>query len=225
MSEIYIIAGPPGIGKSTRGAGFIDPDIDILNEDDTKLRYKDKGFPDYNEYALTRVRNIIRHKLIRNEDFALELNLGFAHQYEYALSAKKFSQENKLNIILFYTDSLQLCLDRARERHISGLHLVKPEIIRQMFDNTIPLLKENFAAIDIIILLDANENNKLTTVAIYNKYARRLDIHDNSPGWFKNDLKLFIENYLAELKIEQPGIKPWENDPEQDNDYRPRRKR
>ncbi len=225
MSEIYIIAGPPGIGKSSNGADYIDPDFDILNEDDTKLKYKDKGFPDYNEYALTRVRNIIRHKLIRNEDFALELNLGFAHQYEYALSAKKFSQENKLNIILFYTDSLQLCLDRARERHINGLHLVKPEIIRQMFDNTIPLLKENFAEIDNIILLDANENNQLTTVAIYNKYPRTLDIHDSSPGWFKNDLKSFIENYLAELKIERPGIKPWENDPEQDNNYRPGHKR
>lgn len=141
MSEIFIIAGPPGIGKSTRGADFVDPDLDILNEDDVKAKYKEKGFPDYNGYAMTRVRNIIRHKLIRNGDFALELNLGFAHQYEVALSAKKFSQENKLNIILFYTDSLQFCLDRARERHISGLHLVKPEIIQQMYFNTIPLLK------------------------------------------------------------------------------------
>jgi predicted ABC-type ATPase len=225
MSEIFIIAGPPGIGKSTRGADFVDPDLDILNEDDVKVKYKEKGFPDYNEYAMTRVRNIIRHKLIRNEDFALELNLGFAHQYEYALSAKKFSQENKLNIILFYTDSLQLCLDRARERHISGLHLVKPEIIQQMYVNTIPLLKENFSSIDQVILIDAGKNNKIATVAIYNKYLRRLNIHDGSPGWFKNDLKSFIENHLTELKIERPGIKPWENDQGKDNDYRPRRKR
>ncbi|MDB5152126.1 MAG: hypothetical protein JWR54_877 [Mucilaginibacter sp.] len=225
MSEIFIIAGPPGIGKSTRGADFVDPDLDILNEDDVKVKYKEKGFPDYNEYAMTRVRNIIRHKLISNEDFALELNLGFAHQYEYALSAKKFSRENKLNIILFYTDSLQLCLDRAKERYNSGLHLVKPEIIQQMYFNTIPLLKENFASIDLVILIDAGKDNKIVTVAIYNKDLRRLDIHDNSPGWFKNDLKSFIENYLAELKIEQPGTKPWESDPDQDQDYRPRRKR
>jgi predicted ABC-type ATPase len=200
MSQIFIIAGPPGIGKSTNGADYIDPDLDILNEDDVKVKYKEKGFPDYNEYAMTRVRNIIRHKLISNEDFALELNLGFAHQYEYALSAKKFGRENKLNIILFYTDSLQLCLDRARERHISGLHLVMPDIIRQMFYNTIPLLKENFAAIDNIILLDANEDNQLITVAIYNKDSTRLDIHDNSPAWFKNDLKI-IHRKLPGRKI------------------------
>jgi hypothetical protein len=151
--------------------------------------------------------------------------LGFAHQYEYALSAKKFSRENKVNIILFYTDSLQLCLDRAGECHNSGLHLVKPEIIQQMYFNTIPLLKENFASIDLVILIDAGKNNKIVTVAIYNKDSRRLDIHDNSSGWFKNDLKSFIENYLAELKIEQPGTKPWESDPDRDYDYRPRRKR
>jgi hypothetical protein len=79
-----------------------------------------------------------------------------------------------------------------------------------MFNNKIPLLKVNFAEIDNIILLDANENNQLTTVAIYNKHSRRLDIHNSSPGWFKYDLKSFIENNLTELKIERPGIKPTE---------------
>jgi hypothetical protein len=89
-----------------------------------------------------------------------------------------------------------------------------------MFYNTMPLLKENFAAIDNIILLDANGNNQLITVAIYNKDSTRLDIYDNSPAWFKNDLKSFIENYLAELKIEQPRAKPWESDPDHGHDYR-----
>jgi hypothetical protein len=71
MSEIFIIAGRPGIGKSTGGADFVDPYLDILNEDDVKVKYKEKDFPDYNEYAMTRFRNIIRHKLIRNEDFLI----------------------------------------------------------------------------------------------------------------------------------------------------------
>ncbi len=225
MSEIFIIAGPPGIGKSTLGANFIDSKLDILNEDDARLKYKEKGYPDYNEYALTRVRNIIRHKLIRNEDFALELNLGFAHQYEYVLSAKKFSSENKLNIVLFYTDFLQLCLDRAQERYKSGLHLVKPEIIRQMYDNTLPLLKENFGALDRIIFLDVRKNNQILTLAVYNKDSKMLDIHGENSEWFKNDLKPFIENYLAELKVQKPVSKPWESDRDRDQEYRPGRKR
>jgi hypothetical protein len=48
MSQIFIIAGPPGIGKSTNGADYIDPDLDILNEDDVNVKYKNMGFPDYN---------------------------------------------------------------------------------------------------------------------------------------------------------------------------------
>lgn len=73
MSQIYIIAGPPGIGKSTMGFDFIDKDLDILNEDEIRFKYKDRGFVDYNEYSIHRVRDLIKGKLIRNEDFALEL--------------------------------------------------------------------------------------------------------------------------------------------------------
>ena len=196
MSAIHIIAGPPGIGKSTNGFDYIDEDLDILNEDEMRFKYKAKGYADYNEYSIYRVRDIIRRKLIRNEDIALELNLGFPHQYEYALAAKKFNNENLLNVILFFTDSLQLCLDRAKIRHESGLHLVTPETITEMYNNTLPLLKANFDAIDNLILIDANEENDFFTVAEYNKAAKKLELRGQNPDWFKNVLRPFIALYL-----------------------------
>jgi predicted ABC-type ATPase len=162
-----------------------------------RFKYKAKGFADYNEYSIYRVRDIIRRKLIRNEDIALELNLGYPHQYEYALAAKKFSNENRLNVILFFTDSLQLCLDRARIRHESGLHLVMPATITEMYKNTIPLLKANFNSIDNLNLVDANEENDFYTVAEYNKAAKKLELRGQNPDWFKNDLRPFIEEYLG----------------------------
>jgi len=196
MSAIHIIAGPPGIGKSTNGFDYIDKDLDILNEDDMRFRYKAKGYADYNEYSIYRVRDIIRRKLIRNEDIALELNLGYPHQYEYALAAKRFSNENLLNVILFFSDSLQLCIDRAKIRHESGLHLVMPETITEMYNNTIPLLKANFDAIDNLSLIDASRKNTFFTVAEYNKAAKKLELRGQNPDWFKNDLRPFIEQYL-----------------------------
>jgi predicted ABC-type ATPase len=229
MSAIYIIAGAPGVGKSTKGADYIDPELDILNEDETRLKYKELGFPDYEHYAMTRVRGIIKHRIIHDEDFALELNLGFDHQYEYILNAKTFKWGNKLNIILFHTDFLQLCLDRARIRHENGLHLVEPDTIRKMYQNTLPLLKKNFAAIDSLVLLDAKTNNRLDTVAVYDKESKTLDLYDTSPLWFKKDLQPFMERFLAELKIGRPRIKPWESprdkDEDQDIGYEPRRGR
>jgi predicted ABC-type ATPase len=197
VSVINIIAGPPGIGKSTNGFDYIDENLDILNEDEMRFRYKAKGFADYNEYSIYMVRDIIRRKLIRNEDIALELNLGYPHQYEYALAAKKFSNDNKLNVILFFTDSLQLCIDRANIRYESGLHLVKPETITEMYNNTIPLLKDNFDSIDNLSLVDANEENDFFTVATYNKASKKLELRNQSPNWFKNDLQPFIENLCA----------------------------
>jgi predicted ABC-type ATPase len=196
MSAINIIAGPPGIGKSTNGFDYIDEELDILNEDEMRFKYKAKGYADYNEYSIYRVRDIIRRKLIRNEDIALELNLGYPHQYEYALAAKKFSNENLLNVILFFTDSLQLCIDRAKIRYENGLHLVTPETITEMYNNTIPLLKANFAAIDNLSLIDASRKNDFFTVAKYNKATKKLELGSQNPDWFKNDLKSFIEQHL-----------------------------
>ncbi|MDB5090956.1 MAG: putative ABC-type ATPase [Mucilaginibacter sp.] len=193
---LYIIAGPPGIGKSTSGDEFINPDLDILNEDEMRFRYKAEGYADYNEYSIHRVREAIRRMLIRNEDFALELNLGYSHQYEYILSTKKFRAENKLHIILFFTDDIDLCLIRAKERHESGRHLVKPEIIREMYANTLPLLKDNFDAIDGLILLDANDDMGLTLIANYEKEAGQLSVHNDGANWFNNDLKPFIESRI-----------------------------
>jgi len=66
-----------------------------------RFKYKTQGYADYNEYSIHRVRETIRRNLIKNEDFALELNLGFAHQFEYTLSIKRFNYENKLNVVLF----------------------------------------------------------------------------------------------------------------------------
>src|ERR1700749_234824 len=109
MSYIHIIAGPPGVGKSTRGQEFIPPELEILNEDEIRHRYKIKGYADYNEYSLQKVRGTGLQNLIRSKDFALELNLGFEHQYQYALSLKRFSNEVKLDVVLFFTVHLQLC--------------------------------------------------------------------------------------------------------------------
>ncbi|MES2113162.1 MAG: hypothetical protein V4577_30710 [Bacteroidota bacterium] len=196
MADIYIIAGPPGIGKSTLGFRFIPPDMDILNEDEVRFKYKAQGYADYNEYSIHRVRETIRRNLIKNEDFALELNLGFAHQFEYTLSIKRFNYENKLNVVLFFTDDLQLCKDRAKERHESGRHLVEPETIETMYNNTLPLLKTNFDAVDHLILLNAKRPDELIPVAEYDKETGTLNIMDDSPLWFKDNLALFIKSYL-----------------------------
>ena len=212
MSHIYIIAGPPGVGKSTRGNEYIDPELEILNEDEIRHRYKIRGYADYNECSLQKVRGTVLQNLIKSKDFALELNLGFEHQYNYTLSLKRFSNEVKLDVILFFTDHLQLCQDRAVQRFKNGLHLVKPDIIEQMYNNTIPLLKANFQAIDRLIMLDARKTNEVSLQGIYSKAAENMKIFDKGSKWFKEDILPFIQEQLSIKRFDNPSLKNWDKD-------------
>ncbi len=112
MANIYIIAGPPGIGKSTLGYRSIPSEVDVLDQDEMRYRYKMQGEPYYNQHSILRFQNMVRRKLITDEDFALELNLGFESHYDYVLSLKRNNPENTLNVILFFTDKRQ-ALSRA----------------------------------------------------------------------------------------------------------------
>ena len=85
---------------------------------------------------------------------------------------------------------------RAKKRHEHGLHLVKPEIIREMYTNTIPLLKNNFADIDHLVLINTDADNLLNRIAEYDKENKSLEIFNYSADWFNDDLKQFIENNI-----------------------------
>ena len=63
MSKIYIIEGPPGIGKSTSGKHFVPPFFEILNHDSLHLHYKYKAEVDYEDLANLKANNFILEQL------------------------------------------------------------------------------------------------------------------------------------------------------------------
>lgn len=173
--NIYIIAGPPGIGKSTRGLRFIPKDIEIIDHDLAAYQYKKEGFADYKELGIMSGNQQIRSNLFAKESFALELNLGFQSHYDYLNSMANFDPTNKVHLILFFTDSLDLCLTRADIRHKSGGHLVKPEIVTEMYESTIPLFKENLSLFSSISFIN-----------VTNTIVRKIKIN-NPPDWVINN--------------------------------------
>lgn len=58
MADIYIIAGPPGIGKSTSGYKFLPKDVPVIDPDHIAQRYKVKGFADYKDSPTIRIWGI-----------------------------------------------------------------------------------------------------------------------------------------------------------------------
>ena len=82
MASVYVIAEPPGIGKSTSGKLFIPDNVDILDADLIAHRYKEQGFQDYKDIGNIRYQDLVRRSLVSGEDFAIELNLGFQSHYD-----------------------------------------------------------------------------------------------------------------------------------------------
>jgi predicted ABC-type ATPase len=191
MSQIFVVAGPPGVGKSTTGFEYVDPELEILNEDEMAFKYRAQGYPDFKEHAIQRFTQAIRSKLIRNEDIALELNLGYPEHYDYILSAKKFRTDNTLHVILFYTDEIDLCLNRAKARFEGGRHLVKPETIREMYDNTLPLLKQHLEQIASVYFVNVTKF-EVSLVAFYDCVDDKLQMVEQDCAWFNEKVRQFF---------------------------------
>jgi predicted ABC-type ATPase len=99
-------------------------------------QYRKDGFADYQHLATLKSNQQIKDFLFSQKDFALELNLGFQSHYDYLKSIANFNPENAVHLILFYTDSVDFCMIRAKIRHKKGGHLVKPEIVKEMYEAT-----------------------------------------------------------------------------------------
>lgn len=192
MASVYVIAGPPGIGKSTSGNLFIPDNVDILDADMIAHRYKEQGFRDYKDIGNIRYQDMVRRSLVSREDFAIELNLGFQSHYDFARQIKAFNNENIFHIILYYTDDITICLNRAAERHTAGLHLVSPDTIAEMYDNTFSLLTANFKIADEITFIDVRPFGEPVVCGRWTKPSETIALSQVMPDWMKR-LKVVLE--------------------------------
>ena len=91
MSRIFIIAGPPGIGKSTSGVDFIPENLNILDPEQIAQRYREQGFKDYKDIGNLRFNDLVKKELFAGSDFGIEFNLGFQSHYDFVKSVKNFN--------------------------------------------------------------------------------------------------------------------------------------
>ena len=116
MPTLYIIAGPPGVGKSTHTKKILPQRIQTLNHDKLNAEYKDRQVVDYEDRANIRANAFVKENILLNADFGVELNLGSDGHYDFLRWVKQSHSHYKITVILFFTNDLQLCLDRAYTR-------------------------------------------------------------------------------------------------------------
>jgi predicted ABC-type ATPase len=181
MAKVYIIAGTPGIGKSTSGKFFLPPTIEILNHDNLQLYFKQKRVIDYEELSNLKANEFILKQLELNNDFGVELNLGFDNHYELLRFIKKKYPHYEIEVVLFHTDNIQICIDRAILREKFGGHRVEIHVIEQMYKNMIPLLQNNADLVHQVQLINV-EVDRFRMVYPKNKKNISIEL----PNWVKS---------------------------------------
>ncbi|MDZ7934491.1 MAG: hypothetical protein U5M51_05905 [Emticicia sp.] len=195
MPLLFIIAGPPGIGKSSRGDDFVPPNISTLNHDALSLYYKAKGEYNYDDLSNLKANDFIQQKLNNGEDFGVEINLGYDNHYELLRYVKSKFPKYEITVCLFYTDDMQICLDRAIMRERSGGHSVSEKIIGEMYVNTIELLQKNIYLVNNLLLVDI-QYNTLDLIFELNPNENRLFVNAKLPDWV-------VVNFPKILKLQK----------------------
>ena len=197
MSRITIIAGPPGVGKSTMGHLYVPSDMEIIKKDELIQANKAFYYKIFQQLAIQKWLSTINDNLHANRDFAFELNLGMPMHWDFAQSLRQQQAYHTLNIVLFFTDHLDMCKQRAEERFKAGQHEVNPAVLENMYHNTLPLLKHHFAWIEALTLIDARRDNSFSTVASYLAIDQSLETGETSPSWFNDNLKPFLQEQIS----------------------------
>jgi hypothetical protein len=83
-----------------------------------------------------------------------------------------------------------------------------------MYNNTIPLLKSNFASVDTIIFIDASIKNDFIFLARYDRENNSLSMFESSGEWFKIYVEPFINEQIKILHPRKSNLLPWQ--PEED---------
>lgn len=207
MPTIYVIAGPPGIGKSTSGSDFIPSDIPILDPDLIVQRYREQGFMDYKDIGNMRFQDMLLLELVSNKDFSIELNLGFQSLYDLLKNIKAFNPENRIEVILFHTDDIDVCLARAEKRHKEGLHLVPPETVREMYHNTLPLLQENLHLINNLTAINVTKTDFSPEFKMrYDLDLSRVRRAEVLPQWIQKELTQFLNELTLKNTVKQSTV-------------------
>ncbi|WP_333627543.1 hypothetical protein [Sphingobacterium siyangense] len=153
MAKIYVITGAPHIGKSTCGPYFIPEGIKILDPKLFAQRYTAQGVKD----GYRRFEEQLLALLNNNEDFAVEVDIANKTHLQMLQDIKALFPENRIEMIFFYTDNIQLCYARSKGMQNSKSAL-SPEKIASSYIHIIPTVKRHLNLFSSIKGIDIGDN-------------------------------------------------------------------
>ncbi|MFE2863813.1 MULTISPECIES: hypothetical protein [Sphingobacterium] len=179
MATIYVITGPPYIGKSTCGQYFIPEGIKILDPNLFVQSYAELGLKDGYRRFEEQLLGLLSH----DEDFAVEVNIVNKVHLQMLQDIKALYPENKIEMIFFYTDNMYICQARSKAKKNSSCDS-DPDKITRSYIHTMPLVKRHLNLFSSVKGVDISENHIVPeTVFKYQDNALGIEVSTSLPVW------------------------------------------
>ncbi len=198
--ELYVIAGPNGIGKTTSAFDLIPANIPIINSDEIAAAIRDAGLLNTNthEYSNREANRLMAEYLQQRTSFAFETNLADLDTWKFLIETQKTGYV--INLIYLSTDYLHLLNARIDQRVLAGEHYVRPDVVEERYVNSLHLLNHYFKIPDHIQLFD---NSKSLELFVEAKRGEILRLENPLPDWIQNHLS---EHLTQNKKVTEKKI-------------------
>jgi predicted ABC-type ATPase len=111
------------------------------------------------------------------------LNLGFESHYDLLLYIKEKYPHFQIEVILFHTDNVEVCIDRVLLREKAGGHVVSHDVVLKMYENMLSLIRKYAYLIRDIQLVDVDFESLET---VYSNYIHIIPTLEELPNWVKS---------------------------------------
>lgn len=198
LPNVFVIAGPNGIGKTTSAFYLIPANTPLINSDEIAATLSHTPLPPLNvqEFANSEAIRIMNRYIDQKTSFAIETNLADVETWKFLIELQKKGYQ--INLLYLSSDSLSLLNSRIEERVRAGEHYVRPDIVRERYINGLKLLNHYFKIPDIICLVD--NSVQLQFVAEIHK-GKIIKMSLTLPDWVKKNLTEHFEQKQEEKRI------------------------
>ncbi len=186
MPQLWVIAGPNGVGKSTLTSRYLAGRLPIVNPD-TIAQELDPANPTRVRIRVRAGREAIRRQealLTRGADFAMETTL--AGHRELALLQRTRETGYKITLVYIGVDSTDMLLGRIAQRVIEGGHDVPTEDVDRRYIRSMANLAAALQSVDRAFVLDNTSQRYRLLLTLEGDRVKRLS--RNLPRWAQDAL-------------------------------------
>lgn len=210
--EMFIVAGPPGAGKSSVFPlrSFADR---VFNADDRAAELNAGSYRDIPIHIRNKVNQeferFVRDSIAAGRSFALETTLRSSITFEQA----KLAGSVGFSVLMIYValDSFDRHLERVRRRALVGGHAASESTLRRIYESSLRNLSDALnpaeSSIEAVRIFDNSTFQTVPKLALETKGGRIVRIADDFPVWLLSALhwsESELQNRRRGLNDRQP---------------------